>query len=169
MGTPASPAVYTVAHIAVKITGVTDSAPDQTSLLFKSCNPPTWQIEAPKNTFHGDGGQPVTLISAIQKATWGPMTLEQGWDTGFVLAKWKATIDDATKAITDKQKEVKVDFLQSDGTTILYSYHTLTGLLTSFTPGGSNPESHMPLILNVTIEANDWDLYDANGSPIAGV
>jgi hypothetical protein len=166
MSNPPVPAVYTVAHINVKITGVTDSAPSMSPLLFKSCTPPHWSVEAPKNVFHGDQGQPVTIISSVQKSTWGPMTLTQGWDTGFVLAKWKATIDDQTKAITDKQKEVLVDFLQSNGTDKLYSFHTTTGIMTGFQPGGSDPSSHTPLVLTVTIEANDWVLFDANGAAI---
>ena len=161
------PTVYTVQNIKVTIAGVTDSAGDFNALLFNSCDGPSWSIDAPKHVFHGTTG-PDQIISAIQNPTWSPMTLTQGWDQNFCMAKWKATIEDPTKSIDDKKKDVKVDFLQSDGTTILFSWHTTSGLLTSYQTSGSDPSSHAALIVSTTIDADKWEQLDSSGSPITG-
>ena len=115
------------------IAGITDSASSMGALLFSSCTPPSWSIDAPKHIFHGDKG-PESIISAIQNPSYGTMTLTQGWDQGMCLAKWKALIEDPSQAIDQKKKDVKVDFLESDGQTILFSWHTSAGLLDELRP-----------------------------------
>jgi hypothetical protein len=169
MSNPPAPAVYTVAHIAVTITDVTTLAQGMSPLLFKSCTPPSWSVQAPKESFHSDKGAVQQLITAVQNPTWGQMTLTQGWDTGFVFAKWMATVQDPASSIDKKQKDVKVDFLPADFATTnkpLYSWHTTTGLLVSLQTGGSDPTSHAPLITTVSIEANEWELFDDGGNKI---
>ena len=85
------PPVQTVTHISVDIQsggGAIASESDMAQLLFSSCSPPHWSIEAPKHIFHGDQGKPETIISAVQNPNYGTMTLTQGWDPGMVLVKW---------------------------------------------------------------------------------
>jgi hypothetical protein len=167
MSTTAPPPVYTVSNIAVTIAGITDSAGGMNALLFSSCTPPAWSIDAPKHIFHGQAG-PESIISSIQKPTYGTMTLTQGWDQNYCLAKWKALIEDPSQAIDQKKKDVKVDFLQSDGTTILFSWHTTAGLLTGYTHAASDASSNAVLTVTATIDADTWEQLDSSGSPITG-
>src|ERR1700760_1314170 len=99
------PPVQTVTHITVDIQSSSPiaSSDDMAKLLFSSCSPPDWSIEAPKHIFHGDKGSPETIISSVQNPAYGTMTLTQGWDPGNVLVKWMNNISDPTKAITDKK------------------------------------------------------------------
>jgi hypothetical protein len=165
MSTP--PPVYTVSNVKVTIAGITDSAGSMGALLFSSCSPPNWSIDAPKHIFHGDKG-PESIISTIQKPTYGTMTLTQGWDAGYCLAKWKAIIEDPQQTIDQKKKDVKVDFLQSDGQTILFSWHTTAGLLTGYTHAASDASSNAVLTVTATIDADTWEQLDNNGTPIQG-
>ena len=167
MSTTAPPPVYTVSNVKVTIAGITDQASGMGALLFSSCSAPDWSIDAPKHIFHGDQG-PESIISTIQKPTYGTMTLTQGWDQGFCLAKWKALIEDPSQTIDQKKKDVKVDFLQSDGTTILFSWHASAGLLTGYSTAASDPSSNGVLTVSATIDADSWEQLDSGGSPIAG-
>jgi phage tail-like protein len=159
------PEVYTVSHVAVTIDGVTDG--EMNKLLFNSAKPPDWSIEAPKHTFHGDKGAVESIISAVQNPSYTTMTLTQGWDEGAVLAKWRATVTDPSKAITDKKKHVKVDFLKSDGS-ILFSWDAQQALLTGYSHSGSDAGSNAVLTVTVTIDADQWQQLDSGGTPIAG-
>ena len=167
MSTTTPPPVYTVSNVKVTIAGITDQASGMGALLFSSCSAPDWSIDAPKHIFHGDQG-PESIISTIQKPTYGTMTLTQGWDQGFCLAKWKALIEDPSQTIDQKKKDVKVDFLQSDGQTILFSWHATAGLLTSLSGGASNPSDNSPLIDTATIDADSWEYLDSGGQPVTG-
>jgi hypothetical protein len=162
-GTP--PEVYTVAHVAVSIDGLTDGG--MNNLLFNSASPPDWSIEAPKHVFHGDQGSIESIISAVQNPRYGTMTLTQGWDEGMVLAKWKAQIEDQSTAIADKKKHVKVDFLKPDGS-ILFSWDAQAALLTGYTHSPSDAASNAILMVTATIDADLWTHLDSGGSPIAG-
>jgi T4-like virus tail tube protein gp19 len=159
------PEVYTVSHVAVTIDGVTDV--EMNKLLFNSAKPPDWQIEAPKHTFHGDKGAIQSIISAVQNPSYTTMTLTQGWDENAVLAKWRATVTDPSKAITDKKKHVKVDFLKSDGS-ILFSWDAQQALLTGYSHSGSDAGSNAVLTVTATIDADEWQHLDSSGSPITG-
>jgi phage tail-like protein len=159
------PEVYTVSHVAVTIDGITDG--EMNKLLFNSAKPPDWSIEAPKHTFHGDKGSVESIISAVQNPSYTTMTLTQGWDEGAVLAKWRATVTDPSKAITDKKKHVKVDFLKSDGS-ILFSWDAQQALLTGYSHSGSDAASNAVLTVTVTIDADQWQQLDSGGTPIAG-
>jgi hypothetical protein len=161
-----TPPVYTVANIKVTIAGITDSAGGMNNLLFSSCSPPDWSVDAPKHIFHGDQG-PESIISSVQKPSYGTMTLSQGWDQGFCLAKWKALIEDPSQKIDQKKKDVKVDFLDSDGQTILFSWHATAGILTGYTHAASDASSHAVLTVTATIDADTWEHLDSSGSPIA--
>ncbi len=163
----APPPVFTVSNVKVTIAGITDQASGMNSLLFSSCSPPDLSIDAPKHIFHGDKG-PESIISTIQNPSYGTMTLTQGWDQGMCLAKWKAIIEDPSQTIDQKKKDVKVDFLQSDGTTILFSWHATAGLLTGYTHAASDASSNAVLTVTATIDADKWEHLDANGSPITG-
>src|SRR5579884_2348575 len=117
MGGTTLPAVQTITHISVKIdcqsvNGVT-GADAMSNLLFSSCTPPNWSIEAPKHIFHGNDGTPETIISSVQKPTYGTMTLKQGWDPNHVLASWMNAISDPSKSIDDKKAQVTVVFMDS--------------------------------------------------------
>jgi hypothetical protein len=165
---PNAPEVYTVSNIKVTIAGVTDQAGDMNALLFRSCTPPAWSCDAPKHVFHGDQG-PESIVSDVLFAQYSPMQLEQGWDADFCMAKWKATVEDTSKAITDKKKDVKVDFLKSDGQTIIFSYHTEAGIITSYQTSPSEAGSNAVLTVNVTIDADKWEQLDSGGSPISSL
>jgi hypothetical protein len=160
-----TPTVYTVTNVKVTIQDITDGS--MGGLLFSSCTPPAWSVDAPKHMFHGDTG-PESIISTIQKPTYGTMTLSQGWDQNYCLAKWKAIIEDPSQTIDKKKKDVKVDFLQSDGTTILFSWHASAGLLTGYSTAASDPSSNGVLTVSATIDADSWEQLDSGGSPIAG-
>jgi hypothetical protein len=167
MSTGTPPPVYTVSNVKVTISDITDSAGGMGALLFNSCSPPDWSIDAPKHIFHGNTG-PESIISSIQKPTYGTMTLSQGWDQNYCLAKWKALIEDPSQPIDQKKKDVKVDFLESDGQTILFSWHTPAGLLTGYTHAASDASSNAALTVTVTIDGDTWEQLDSNGSPITG-
>jgi phage tail-like protein len=153
--------------VEVKIAGVTDSAPDgMNSLLFSSASTPNWSIEATKHVFHGNSGQPETIISAVQHAKYGTVTLKQGWDEGYCLAKWRAQIEDPQTAIDQKKKQVDITFYQNDGTTELFTYHTDSGLMTSYETAASDPASNGLLTVSVTLDADTWQ-QTVGGSPIA--
>jgi hypothetical protein len=160
-----TPTVYTVTNVAVTIQDITTGG--MGSLLFHQCTPPAWSIDAPKHIFHGDKG-PESIISTIQKPTYGTMTLGQGWDQNYCLAKWKAIIEDPSQTIDQKKKDVKVDFLQSDGQTILFSWHAAAGILTSYSTAGSDPSSNGVLTVSATIDADTWEHLDSGGQPITG-
>jgi T4-like virus tail tube protein gp19 len=166
MSTTTPPPVYTVSNIRVQIQDIA-SPGDMGTLLFSSCSPPDWSIDAPKHIFHGNTG-PESIISTIQNPTYGTMTLTQGWDQGNILAKWKAIIEDPSQTIDQKKKDVKVDFLQSDGQTILFSWHTATGLLTGYTHAASDASSNAVLTVSATIDGDTWEQLDSGGSPITG-
>lgn len=162
------PPVYTVSHIEVKIAGVTDSAPNgMNSLLFNSASSPAWSVEATKHVFHGNQGQPETVISAVQSPKYGTMTLNQGWDEGYCLAKWKAQIEDPQTPIDQKKKQVDVTFYQNDGSTELFTWHTDTGLLIAYETAASDPASNGLLTVSATIDADTWQ-QTVGGSPITG-
>ncbi len=165
MSNPAAPVVYTVAHINVTIQTIAEQGA-MNPLLFKSCTPPTWSVQAPKEMFHGSQGAIQPIITAVQNPTWTPMTLTQGWDTTFIFAQWAYLMADPKSTIAQKQKKVQVDFCDNTGTT-LYSWQTATGLLVSLSTGGSDPSSHSPLINTATIDANSWDMLNAQGQPIS--
>ena len=113
------PPIQTVTHISVEITpgggsqiGGSDGM-DQ--LLFSSCSPPDWSIEAPKHIFHGNSGTPQPIISSVQNPTYGTMTLTQGWDPQNVLAHWMNQISDPSVAMDQKKAQVTVVFMDSTG------------------------------------------------------
>ena len=160
------PEVYTVSHVAVSIDGVTDG--EMNKLLFNSAKQPDGSIEATKHVFHGDKGAVETIISAVQNPTYTTMTLTQGWDEGMVMAKWWATVTDPSKAISDKKKHVKVDFLKTDGS-ILFSWDAQQALLTGYSHSGSSAGDNAVLTVTATIDADEWKQLDSGGSPIAGV
>lgn len=157
------PPVQTVSHITVSIDGIADpSQMDQ--LLFSACTPPTWNVEAPKHTFHGNDGVPENIISSVQKPTYGTMTLTQGWDPGTVLAKWKNTIEQPGDIAT-KKKAVTVVFLDSNKTP-LFQWHADAALLTGLSMSGSQADSNGVLTITATIDADTWVLGDSSGNPI---
>jgi T4-like virus tail tube protein gp19 len=165
MSTP--PTVYTVSHVEVKIAGVTDSSADgMNSLLFSSADPPDWSIEATRHVFHGNQGQPETIISAVQTPKWGTLTLTQGWDDGYVLAKWRAQVEDPNTAIDQKKKQVDVTFYKADGTTELCTWHADAGIITSYKQAASSPESNGVMTITATIDADKWQ-QTIGGSPIS--
>jgi hypothetical protein len=159
------PEVYTVSHVAVSIDGVTDG--EMNKLLFNSAKQPDATIEATKHVFHGDKGAVETIISAVQNPTYTTMTLTQGWDEGMVMAKWWATVKDASKAIADKKKHVKVDFLKTDGS-ILFSWDAQQALLIGYSHSGSSAGDNSVLTVTATIDADEWQQLDSGGSPITG-
>lgn len=167
MSTSTPAEVYTVSHVAVAIAGITDSAGGMNNLLFSSAKPPDWSIEAPKHVFHGDSGQVETIISAVQNPRYGTMTLTQGWDEKGCLAQWMGLIEDASKAIADKKKQVDVDFFKSDGTTKLFTWHADAALLTGYTHSASDAASNAVLTVTATIDADKWELKDGSGQPFA--
>ena len=161
--TPTPPPVQTVSHILVNIDSV--ATPDQMSqLLFNSCTPPDWSVEAPKHIFHGNSGQPESIISAVQNPTYGTMTLTQGWDPGNVLAIWKNLIEQPGD-ISTKKKQVTVQFCDSTGTP-LFQWMTdgACGLLTGFSHTGSDASSNGVLTITATIDADNWKLTMGDGS-----
>ena len=58
-------------------------------------------------------------------------------------------VTDPSKAITDKKKHVKVDFLKSDGS-ILFSWDAQQALLTGYSHSGSDAASNA--VLTVTVD-----------------
>jgi phage tail-like protein len=167
MSTP--PPVYTVSHVEVKITpGVTDSSPDgMNSLLFSSASTPGWSIDPTKHMFHGSQGQPETIISAVQHPKYGTVTLKQGWDDGYCLAKWRAQIEDPNTPIDQKKKTVDITFYKNDGTTELFTWHTDSGIMIQYETAASDPASNGLLTISVTIDADTWQ-QTIGGSPITG-
>jgi hypothetical protein len=165
----APPEVYTVSNVMVTITGVTDqgtASGDFGALLFNSCTPPDWSIEAPKHVFHGQKG-PETLIASVQKPSFGTVTLSGGWDPNMALAKWMGIISDPTQDITKKKLPVKIDFLDSKGEPPpLFTWQTDSGILTSFSHSGSDAGSHAVLTVTATIDADDWSFADGSGNVI---
>jgi T4-like virus tail tube protein gp19 len=157
------PPVQTVSHITVNIDGIADSG-QMDQLLFSGCTPPDWSVEAPKHTFHGNDGIPTTIISSVQKPTYGTMTLTQGWDPNHVLAKWKYLIEQPGD-IDSKKKAVTVVFLDSNKQA-LFQWHTDKGLLTSFNHSPSDASSNSPLTITATIDADSWELQDSGGSAL---
>ena len=111
------------------MTGVDPDA--MSNLLFSSCSPPDWSIDAPKHIFHGNSGAPETIISSVQNPAYGTMTLTQGWDPQNVLAHWMNQISDPSKAITDKKATVTVVFMDSTGQP-LFQWVGTGALLTGF-------------------------------------
>src|ERR1700727_896810 len=108
MGTTLPP-VQTVTHITVNISAggspiAQDS--DMAHLLFSSCAPPHWSIEAPKHIFHGNDGKPETIISSVQNPNYGTMTLTQRWDPNSVLVKWMNKISAQTGPLDKKKTDV---------------------------------------------------------------
>lgn len=162
----APPEVYTVSHVAVSIDGVTDG--EMNKLLFNSAKAPDASVQATKHVFHGDKGAIETIISAVQNPTYTAMTLTQGWDENFVMAKWWATVIDPSKAINDKKKHVKVDFLKTDGS-ILFSWDAQQALLTAYSHSPSAAGDNGVLTVTATIDADEWKQLDSGGNPISGV
>lgn len=160
------PPVQTVTHISVKIdcpsvNGVT-GADAMANLLFSSCTPPNWSIEAPKHVFHANSGAVETIISSVQKPTYGTMTLTQGWDPQHVLATWMNKISDPGTPMDQKKAQVTVVFMDSTGQG-LFQWFGDGAILTSFSHSGSDASSNGVLTINATIDADSWQLQDASG------
>jgi len=161
------PPVYTVGFVTVAIDGLA-TADQMNTLLFSSASPPAWSIDAPKHIFHGNGGVPEPIIGTIQKPQYGTMTLTQGWDSGFILAKWKALIEDPNTPIDQKKKHVTVTWMQSDGKTQLFGWDAPAALLVGYTHSASDASSNGVLTVTATIDADSWQQLDNSGQPITG-
>jgi len=161
------PPIQTVTHISVEITpgggsqiGGSDGM-DQ--LLFSSCSPPDWSIEAPKHIFHGNSGTPQPIISSVQNPTYGTMTLTQGWDPQNVLAHWMNQISDPSVAMDQKKAQVTVVFMDSTGAG-LFQWVGTGALLTGFSHSPSDASSNGVLTITATIDADTWQLCAAGGT-----
>jgi hypothetical protein len=160
------PPVQTVTHISVDIQsggGAIASASDMAQLLFSSCSPPHWSIEAPKHIFHGDQGKPETIISSVQNPNYGTMTLTQGWDPNAVLVKWMNKISDPTVAIDQKKANVTVVFMDNSGTA-LFQWVGTGALLTSLSHSASEASSNGVLTITATLDADTWALCGPGSS-----
>lgn len=161
------PAVQTVTHIsvAIAITGgsTVADASQMAKLLFSSCSPPDWSIETPKHIFHGDKGQPESIISSVQNPTYGSMTLTQGWDPDNVLVKWMNLISDPSKPIDQKKAQVTVIFMDNSGTA-LFQWLGQGALLTSLSHSPSDASSNGVLTITATLDADTWTLCGPNSS-----
>ncbi len=169
MGTT-SPVIQTVTHISVSITspggipaGV--AADSMSTLLFSSCTPPSWSIDAPKHIFHGNSGAPEPVIAGIQNPKYGTMKLTQGWDQGHVLASWMNQISNPAIAIDQKKATVTVVFMDSTGQP-LFQWLGTGALLTAFSHSASNAASNDVLMVDATIDADTWVLSDSSGKPL---
>jgi tail tube protein gp19 len=164
------PPVQTVTHISVDIQsggGAIASASDMAQLLFSSCSPPHWSIEAPKHIFHGDQGKPETIISSVQNPSYGTMTLTQGWDPNAVLVKWMNKISDPTVAIDQKKANVTVVFMDNSGTA-LFQWVGTGAILTSLSHSASEASSNGVLTITATLDADTWALCGPGSStPLA--
>jgi hypothetical protein len=162
------PAVVTVSHITVNITGtgVGNSAgsANMETLLFSSCSPPNWSIEAPKHIFHGKDGTPQSIIGSVQNPTYGTMTLTQGWDPNHVLASWMNYIAKPENKIEDKKATITVTFMDSTGQTALFQWIGTGALLTGFTHAASDASSNGVLTISATIDADTWTLAGPTGT-----
>ncbi len=159
------PPVQTVTHVSVAITGTNISGVDASAmntLLFSSCSPPDWSIDAPKHTFHGAQGAPEQIIGGVQKPTYGTMTLTQGWDPNHVLASWMNKISDPSVAIADKKAQVTVVFMDSTGQP-LFQWVGTGALLTGFSHSPSDASSNGVLTINATLDADTWELQGSSG------
>jgi T4-like virus tail tube protein gp19 len=162
----APPPVQTVTHISVTIDcqsvqNVTADA--MNNLLFSSCSPPDWSIDAPKHVFHGQNGTPETIISSVQNPQYGTMTLTQGWDPGNVLAHWMNQISDPTVDMANKKGTVTVVFMDSKGTG-LFQWVGTGAILTGFSHTPSDASSNGVLTITATIDADTWKLCAAGGT-----
>jgi hypothetical protein len=164
------PPVQTVTHISVDIqagSGAVASASDMAQLLFSSCSPPHWSIEAPKHIFHGDQGKPETIISSVQNPNYGTMTLTQGWDPNAVLVKWMNKISDPSVAIDQKKANVTVVFMDNSGQA-LFQWVGTGALLTSLSHSPSEASSNGVLTITATLDADSWALCGPGSStPLA--
>jgi hypothetical protein len=159
------PPIQTVTHITVDIKGnsVQNAASsDMPNLLFSSCSPPDWSIEAPKHVFHGDKGKPEQIISGVQNPSYGTMTLTQGWDPQNVLAHWMNQISDPAVKIDDKKALVTVVFLNSTSDP-LFQWVGTGALLTNLTHSPSDASSNGVLTINATLDADTWQLQGPSG------
>jgi hypothetical protein len=159
------PAVITVTHVTVSITGTSITGVDpsaMTNLLFTSCKPPDWSIDAPQFVYHGNKGAPQTVIPAVMQAKYGTMSLTQGWDPNHVLASWMNKISDPTVAITDKKATVTAVFNDSTNQP-LFQWVGTGALLTSFSHSASDANSNGVLMINATISADSWQLQGGSG------
>ena len=169
MGTTPPP-VQTVTHISVDIQPGSGALADPTqmaTLLFSSCSPPDWSIDAPKHIFHGDKGKPETIISSVQNPAYGTMTLTQGWDPNNILAKWMNQISDPTVAMDQKKAAVTVVFMDSTGTG-LFQWVGTGAILTGFSHSPSDASSNGVLTITATIDADTWALCAAGGTTPLG-
>jgi hypothetical protein len=160
------PVVQTVTHITVSIESNGNKIADDTAmaqLLFSSCAPPHWSIEASKHIFHGDKGQPETIISSVQNPSYGTMTLTQGWDPGNVLVKWMNTISDPSKPIDQKKADVTVVFMDNSGQA-LFQWIGNGALLTGLSHSPSEASSNGVLTITATLDADKWTLAGPSGS-----
>ncbi len=161
------PPIQTVTHISVEITPGGGSqiggADGMDQLLFSSCSPPDWSIEAPKHIFHGNSGTPQPIISSVQNPTYGTMTLTQGWDPQNVLAHWMNQISDPSVAMDQKKAQVTVVFMDSTGTG-LFQWVGTGALLTGFSHTPSDASSNGVLTITATIDADTWQLCAAGGT-----
>jgi T4-like virus tail tube protein gp19 len=162
MSTP----VHTVSHVVVEIKPDIADAGQANTLLFSAATPPSWSVEATKHIFHGNQGQPETIISSVQTPKYGTMTLTQGWDENHVLAKWKAIVEDPSKTIDDKKRQVIVTFYKNNGTDELFAWSAEKALLTGYSTSPSDPASNGVLTVTATIDADKWE-QTIQGTPIA--
>lgn len=165
MGTTLPP-VQTVTHITVNISAggspiAQDS--DMGQLLFSSCAPPHWSIEAPKHIFHGNDGKPETIISSVQNPNYGTMTLTQGWDPNTVLVKWMNKISDPTVTIDQKKADVTVVFMDNSGQP-LFQWVGTGAILTSLSHSPSEASSNGVLTITATLDADTWALCGPGSS-----
>jgi phage tail-like protein len=160
------PPVQTVTHITVNISGGAGTIAQDSNmanLLFSSCKPPDWSIEAPKHIFHGNDGKPETIISSVQNPKYGTMTLTQGWDPDTVLVKWMNKISDPTVTIDQKKADVTVVFMDNSGKP-LFQWVGSGAILTNLSHSASEASSNGVLTITATLDADTWALCGPGSS-----
>ena len=136
------------------------------NLLFSSCTPPDWSIEAPKHIFHGNSGAPETIISSVQN----PELRDDDADSGMGSPARPRELDEPdlrpVKAITDKKANVTVVFMDSTGQA-LFQWVGTGALLTGFSHVRRTPPRTRVLTVTATIDADSWQLQGSSGgSPL---
>jgi phage tail-like protein len=156
------PQVYTNCYIEVDLG---DGGGQMSTLLFNTFTPPAWSTETPKHKFYGDQGKTEILHGGARNENWTAAQLGRGVDTNYVLFNWVQQI--RQQGAANAKKDIKITVQEPGGTGICVWSGT-GAVITQYSHGASNAATNEILTESVSIDAEQWDMLDGNGSPIAG-
>jgi phage tail-like protein len=129
---------------------------DSSAGKFFSVTPPTIRLDNPMFTVWAENGDLVETLSGGRKVTWSPVTLSRGGDEDKTLWQW---VMDCRKEGSEKhKKEVTLECVSHDGTTVLFTYTLHGAVPAQFSHSGGSAQTQEVLINTLEITYEDAEM-----------